>query len=148
MLGIPYRYTIKEHGKYGLIDEEGRVVVEPRFEFLGQCSDGFICMRSGDRFGFIDLVGNVALAPTFISTRSSGPSFHEGLAVVGTPGEKQYIDKSGGIRIVGNFESATDFSHNYAAVTRVGTHADAHVIDKTGETVGQLPVAEVPETPG
>src|SRR5437899_8631163 len=89
------RYTIEVAGRYGQIDANGRIAVEPRFDFLGEYREGLTSFRNGERFGFIDSEGDTKIAPMFHSARKSGPHFSDGVALVGQPGALHYVDKSG-----------------------------------------------------
>ena len=50
---------------YGLGSPDGRIVVEPQYDYLAYAGDGLVSIRLDDRFGLIDLKGNAILAPTY-----------------------------------------------------------------------------------
>ena len=87
----------------GMIDRDGRYVVPcGRYEKLGEISEGRCAFRVGNRWGFLDLVGNEVIPPKFGSHRSRDwpPSFHDGFAAVVDESEGLvYIDKAGDIAI-------------------------------------------------
>lgn len=70
----------------GLMDAEGRVILPPRYRWLGNASEGLIpvCDQQG-LWGHIDLTGREVVSPRFPGDFGegwqSGYSFHQGLAL-------------------------------------------------------------------
>lgn len=52
-------YTVKLNGKYGALNNFGQVIIEPRFEQLGDFKNGFAYYRSDNKSGFVSKDGYV-----------------------------------------------------------------------------------------
>ena len=67
-------------GKYGYIDQTGRVVIKPQFDSAGRFSDGLAEVTKSMKSGYIDNTGQIVIPTTF--SNSSSCDFHEGMALV------------------------------------------------------------------
>ncbi|MCI0745933.1 MAG: WG repeat-containing protein [Verrucomicrobia subdivision 3 bacterium] len=56
---------IKEASGCGFLDEQGKPAVPPKFEELGQFSEGLASSKRDAQIGFIDANGNEVIAPQF-----------------------------------------------------------------------------------
>lgn len=122
------RFPVYLNKKYGYIDEQGHIVVKPRFDVVTNFSEGLAAVIENSYWDFIDNSGRVV-----ISTRSSKVRpFSEGLAAVLVGDRYGYIDKKGNVVIEPQFEAAFDFSEGLARVKRDGQWA---FIDTGGRTV-------------
>jgi hypothetical protein len=80
--------------EFGIIDETGRVVIPPQFEYAGHFIDGLAQVQIGDRLAFIDPGGKVEFyLPAGCATEGW---FSEGLALVNVGGEQDYHEIDGG----------------------------------------------------
>lgn len=52
-------YTVKLNGKYGALNNFGQVIIEPKFEELGDFKNGFAYYRSENKSGFVSKDGYV-----------------------------------------------------------------------------------------
>jgi len=125
-------FRIIKDGKYGFIDQTGKVVIAPQFDSASDFSEGLALVRIGGestgKYGFIDKTGNYVSDPQF----GDALSFSEGLAAVKTGGEWGYIDKTGMIAIDPQFSRTWGFSEGLAAAV-YGNHW--RYIDKSGQRV-------------
>jgi hypothetical protein len=121
-----------EGNRYGFVDREGNVVVEPRFKTPpdGPEPEGFleglaaVSIEDPDnpgsfKFGFIDKTGSFAIEPIF----DGACGFHEGLALVATldtSGARDYafIDKSGERVLEPEFDMVGSFHEGMALVVK------------------------------
>lgn len=88
--------------KWGFIDTEGNVVIEPKFvafvnnfgqqPFFNEGLTPIVDPETG-RVGYIDKKGNIVIKPQFYSAAN----FYEGVAFAGTQEDHVIIDKSGNI---------------------------------------------------
>lgn len=57
------RFRIRENGKWGYIDKDGNVVINPQFGFTWDFSEGLAVVRIGDeksgKYGYIDKTGKI-----------------------------------------------------------------------------------------
>lgn len=130
----------------GLIDTQGRIVVEPRFDWALSSSEGLAKVASEGRRGYVDGTGRIRIEPQW----AEASSFHEGLAVVVThveqartlwshlfgasnreEGKHGYIDRDGNIAIAPRFADALPFSEGVAWVRPEGG-GPWGLIDRTG----------------
>jgi WG repeat protein len=109
-------------GRWGFIDETGRVVIAPTFHVARPFSEGLapIIVReredSGGKLGYIDTTGRIVIQPQFgIEGDPSTSGFSEGLAAVPQlNGKWGYIDKTGKFVIAPRFSYASAFSEGRA----------------------------------
>lgn len=66
-------------GKWGYIDSQGKLKIEPRFDWALSFKEGLALVQSGGLWGFIDRNGKFVIEPQF----ESAASFSEGLAQAG-----------------------------------------------------------------
>jgi hypothetical protein len=64
-------------GKYGYVDEGGRIVIAPRFDGADTFSEGLAVVLDSGRFGYVDARGTMAIPAVYRHARP----FHGGLAV-------------------------------------------------------------------
>ncbi len=114
--------------KKGLIDTQGRIVVEPQFVWALSSTEGRAKVTRHGLSGFVDGTGRIVIELTW----DDASSFSEGLAVVATGiekwfeqnigltvqrgGERGYIDRDGNIVIAAQFDDARPFSEGVAWV--------------------------------
>ena len=113
--------------RYGLIDETGRVVVEPRFHSIFDLSEGLYLAFLDGKPSYLDTEGRTVISGV------GGGEFHEGFAVhIGPSRLAGYIDRTGRVVIEPAYERASDFAGGLAKVV----HGDRlSYIDRTGRIV-------------
>ena len=79
--------------KYGFIDKDGEIRIDPRFTTVRPFSEGVAAVEIDDKWGYIDQTGTFAINPQF----QFAYSFNGGFAVVRMiePFDWYYIDKAG-----------------------------------------------------
>ncbi|MBN3924092.1 WG repeat-containing protein [Nostoc sp. NMS4] len=105
--------------------------IAPRFQDVGNFSDGLASVEIDGKWGYIDKSGNTVIQPQFDKTNK----FSEGLALVWIYGQNwDYIDKIGNFVTKRNFieNKAREFSQGLARACIVST---CGYIDKTGSFV-------------
>lgn len=141
-------FLIKD-GKWGLVDKDGAIVVDPIFENdvgYGDCFvDDLMPAMIAGKYGWIDRTGKFIIAPKYDHVGN----FYNGLAVIGLnyvphPSFNDgphtsfgYLDKNGGIAIPPNFFIALDFQQDGLAFVNgvVGGKNVFGYIDKSGVLV-------------
>ena len=122
--------------KWGLINKQGEIVVQPEFDLLGAPSEGLAPFQLDNVWGFVNTSGQVVIQPKFQSIgrkMSDEYIFSEGRALIVFNDKFGYIDPSGSIAIEPIFEDAGAFSEGLAFV-----EADNHkygYIDASGDIV-------------
>jgi len=145
-------FKIKVDGKYGFIDRNGNVVIQPQFQGVYDFSDGLAKIYVGGKFdtAYIDETGKIVIKPQF----DIGSNFSEGFAWIGFNKDKTeykvgnltlynsggshsfnydigFIDKSGKFITKPIFSFAGDFSEGLAFVRTKENKFG--FIDKTGK---------------
>ena len=57
--------TLEDGIEYGVIDETGKYVVEPKYQLIKFDDKGNIWFRSNFKYGMLDNKGNVVIEPQF-----------------------------------------------------------------------------------
>ena len=132
-------YRFVRNGKAGYIDQSGKVVIEPKFEFYGnyggEFRDGLMAINSDGKY--VDTTGKLVIDKGF----DRGWDFSEGLAIaMRKDGEKWgYIDRTGEFVISPRFETypkgyVYSFSDGLAAI---GVSNRYGYINRSGDFVIQ-----------
>ena len=144
----PKLRPVQQDGKWGYIDQTGKVVIKPRFYWAEEFSEGLAAFENDEGlYGYIDETGKVVIEP--ILERWS--PFSEGLAAAAIKNmEWGYIDKMGKWVIKPQFVYANSFRDGLAPVKLRPPEGENWVIgdekttfiDKTGKAIFK-PVAYV-----
>ncbi|HYP12494.1 MAG TPA: WG repeat-containing protein, partial [Bryobacteraceae bacterium] len=74
----PGLFPVKVNGKYGFIDRNGKILVNPQFDDAGMFEDGRAPVALGKSWGFIDRAGKLVIHPQY----ELADPFSDGLALV------------------------------------------------------------------
>jgi hypothetical protein len=120
--------VIKLNYKYGYIDTDGKMIVEPVFDSAWSFSNGMgrilqnVTEKDSKLYGFVDHKGRLAIPPQYILAHD----FREELAGFAVQkGEKLmmgFIDKSGQVAVTPTFSVVNSFSEGLAAAVK-GAHS-------------------------
>jgi hypothetical protein len=83
--------TVMTEGRWGGVDARGRLLTTDSYDWLGECSEGYMLAQKGGKCGFIDVSGREVIP--FVYDDAS--SFSEGCALVSRGGESFFIDPRG-----------------------------------------------------
>ena len=90
------------HNLFGIVinEKEGLLggngwLVEPKYDFIADFSEGLASVLLNDKVGFIDTIGKVIIKPKFEVLHQEMPFFEDGLALVGNNGKAGFINKKG-----------------------------------------------------
>lgn len=124
------------NGRYGYKDENGKVIIEPKYSEADSFSEGLAAVKEfGSRWGFIDKTGKEIIPFNF----SKAAKFSEGLAPVLDKETYKwgFINKKGKFVIKPQYEEAGYFSEGLAKVKirENTTYVYLNFINKEGETV-------------
>lgn len=104
---------------WGLIDETGAVVVEPRFATLHPFAEGLaLAQLPGEPMGAIDEAGAWAIEPGRVPFGPYAGPFSEGLAQVQVRGRWGYVDTQGEWVVEPRYERADPFREGVASVRK------------------------------
>lgn len=106
---------VSVRGKYGYIDKDGNMVIEPQFDGADTFNDGLAKVVVNGRHGFIDRTGRLVIPARYDDAGAFGS--YEGLAPVKSNGEWMMIDKSGRVAIpAAGYEKMSSFKEGLAGV--------------------------------
>lgn len=126
--------VVEINGKYGHMDRDGHMVVEPRFDFSTQgFSEGLARIRINDKFGYIDKSGKMIIDAKF----DAAGNFSEGMAYASVNGKYGFIDSTGTFIISPTYDVIlvdTAFKEGFACVGIGAENKELfYYIDKTGK---------------
>ena len=134
-------------GRWGFIDETGKVIIPTRFNEAKPFSEGLAAVvvsdeeYAGGKVGYVDRTGTMVIKPQFdLGGSVSDYSFSQGLAAVTVIDKWGYIDRAGKVLIAPQFAVAFPFSEDRAVVGvyREGDYSGEEIwgyIDKAGRWV-------------
>ena len=100
--------------KFGFIDTNGNIVIEPQFEDISEFSEGLAAVKLNNNWGYINKSGKIVINCRF----ENAMDFKEGLAPVKAFGRWGFIDKTGKTVIKVQYYGAKCFSEGLAAVSQ------------------------------
>ena len=123
------RYLICENHRFGFIDSEGRVVIEPRFLSASNFSEDLAPARLNGTYGFIDVGGDFVIEPQF----DYATEFQNGASLAYKDGKPFYIDRKGRKLFDFPYSSGGAFINDRAIVI---TNSRKHgIVDKQGHLI-------------
>ena len=121
-------FPVQKHGKWGFIDNTGKMVVPLQYDLVLGFNEGLALVRVGEKWGFIDKTGQVVIPPRY----DFPDLFSEGLAAVKIGHKFGFIDKTGKMVVPPQYDFAWGFLEGLASVM-VGEKSG--YIDKAGKYV-------------
>jgi hypothetical protein len=112
-----YPVAFSQNGLYGYKDSTGKVVIRPKYSWVGAFVDGIaaVCMQINSeekKFGFIDVNGNYILNLEY----DWAYSLCNGLAPIQKGDSFYYINSTGATALTVNYQGAGSFSSGLASV--------------------------------
>ncbi|MBI4748795.1 MAG: WG repeat-containing protein [Acidobacteria bacterium] len=125
--------AVQIDNKWGFINLQGQVVIQPEFEIAYDFSEGLSLVFKDGKYGFITPSGDWQIPPQLISASS----FHNGRAKILVIAQDEaesygFCDRQGKLVIPAEFEDASNFSEGLAAVRKNGKWG---FIDAEGKVV-------------
>lgn len=121
-------WTYSKGDKKGLIDGNGRVVTEAKYDTIYSYFGTTALVVQGEKHGLLDGTGREILPCTYDQLGYMG----EGLSAFRSGEKWGYVDKTGKVVIEPQYQWAGDFTGGLAAVVKEGKGG---LIDKTGKAV-------------
>ena len=109
-------FSFEESGKYGIINEDGKIIAKAVYDRIGEYKNGFITVYKKDKLGFIDNTGKVITDEKY----DTSYGFHEGLADVSLSGKHGFIDATGKEVVPLQYDDALFFGDGLAPVCTNG----------------------------
>lgn len=83
--------AVMSEGRWSLLDRQGTLLSENHYDWLGECSEGFVLAQKDGRCGFLDAQGRETIPFVY----DDATSFREGVSFVMRGGESFFIDAKG-----------------------------------------------------
>ncbi len=109
MVLLPY----EKSGKYGFINSEGTLVIDPVYDFVEPFAEGMAVVGKDGKSGYVTKTGDEVIPPFY----QEAENFHNNLAVVGDQNKFGVIDRNGQMIIPLKYTELSDFSEGLAAAT-------------------------------
>jgi hypothetical protein len=136
---------VRKNSKWGFININGKIAIEPHFDYALTFSEGLAGVQIMNKWGYIDSTGQIIIQPQFddipgnfkegiarISKFDKNPALYQDSELIITGSRFGYADREGKIVIEPQYRQAYDFSEGLAAVMRIDKYG---YIDKEGERV-------------
>jgi len=136
---------VKKDSKWGFININGTITIEPRFDYALSFSEGLACVQINNKWGYIDSTGQIIIEPQFddipgnfkegivrIAKFDKDPALLPYSEIISTRSKFGYSDREGNIIIEPQYTQAEDFSEGLAAVKIKDKYG---YINMAGETV-------------
>jgi len=100
-----YLYPVREGKQFGFIDRNGKVVIAPKYDAVGEFSEDRVRVHVGSKAGYIDSTGRMIIEPKY----ENAEDFEQGRAVVRDEQGYLIIDRSGKVinriphRVMGSY---------------------------------------------
>jgi len=98
--------------KFGFVDELGKVVVNPQFEFARPFNEGYAAVCQNKKWGFIDKTGKIIINPQFDGVMD----FHNGKAAFHNGKQCGFVDNKGSYVINPQFDYTMSISEGMATI--------------------------------
>lgn len=132
--------AVRRDGKYGFIDEQGRLRIANRYEAVAAFNEGLAAIRIQGRWGFIDRQERIAVQPIYEEVQP----FNNGIAIVTRDGLSGAVDKSGKIILPLRYDAVSQTSAN-RLLLRQGNHYGLATVD--GQIIAHPRYSRIKETP-
>ena len=120
-------------GKYGFVDDKGKVVISLKYDHAWQFHEGLACVKLNGKWGFIDKRGEEIISCKYDNVAMFG--FSEGLACVKLNGYWGWIDKNNEEIVTFIYDDAWSFSEGLAMVKLNGKY---DFVDKKGKEITSI----------
>jgi hypothetical protein len=145
------RAVVRKNNKCGIIDTNGKLVLEPKYDYISSFSEGYAFVFNGTvdkwgspdngKYGFIDTTGKLISDMQW----DGADSFHEGFASVIKNGKTGCIDTAGKIAVKPQYDYVGEFVNGRALVfngklTDYGSPDDGQYgfIDTEGKIISKM----------
>lgn len=131
--GRPNGFLVIKYENYlGVIDSNRNLIIEPRYTYIGDFSEGLIIARLSENYGYLDATGKVRIPFLF----RSATDFRNGKAIVTNEKGIFIINKEGKkIKKLKNYEKISEFVNGYARVYINGNYG---FIDEDGSEICKI----------
>ncbi len=122
----------KKANKYGFVDYNGKIVIQPKYEYASNFVEGLAAVKIiNGKWGFIDKKGKIIIKPQY----EWASDFSDGMCAVQISGKWGFINKSGDLVIKAKYNWAGIFKSNSHVACVTNSKNKYGVIDKNGKVV-------------
>ncbi|MCT4636613.1 MAG: WG repeat-containing protein [Bacteroidales bacterium] len=121
-------HPVLKNGLYGFVDNNGKVIIEPRYSLVSFFSDGLTAVKGDNgKYGFINIKGDTLIDYRYDNVFGG---FYDGLCSVMVNDSCGYIDKNGDAKIPFRYKYCDLFYKGYASAVTFDN--ENIVLDKMG----------------
>jgi hypothetical protein len=125
--GQTNRCSIQVGGKTGFIDTNGRIVIQPQYDYACQFSENFALVSKNNKYGFIDTNGKIVIDLKF----DMANRFCNGYATAIKKDQWGLIDKNGVFILKPKYECVSFGNENHVGVKQNNKWGFYSIEDKT-----------------
>jgi hypothetical protein len=133
-------HQIKVKGKYGFIDNTGKIIIKPEYDYVGDFSEGLAVIEINKKYGFIDSLGNIKIFPEF----DYADDFSNGFALIEIDQNRGYINKEGKKIVPPKYKKAFSYENGFAGV-RGQTDDSWQILNLTGNEIVKFSLCRKPK---
>ena len=122
----------ESNGKWGFVDEKGKIIIKPRFEAVICFQEGLCPVKLNGKWGFINKKGQIVITPRYGFARG----FRNGYSIVVNNGMFGAINKKGEVTVPIKFRYRISDFYNDTAMTQIDT--SFYYINPRGEIIGEI----------
>lgn len=137
-LGAQNLKPFESSGKYGFVDELGKIVIPAQYDLVDYFKDGLAYVRQNGKSGFIDKTGKAVIPIVYdeVNDLTEGTNireyFNNGLAIVLQDGKWGVVDKTGRTIIPVQYDELLPFENGLTTMQLKGKWG---ALDQSGKTV-------------
>ncbi len=120
---------IRKNGKWGFMNQSGRIAVEPRFDSTTGGNEGIYSFRLNGKYGFLASDGKIRCEPVFDAV----DSFNEGLCGAVRGNQKGFLDRTFKFSFLHSYKKCFEFHEGL--VIGYNELLDYDYLDKAGRVV-------------
>lgn len=114
--------------KYGIINEEGTIIVEPKYQYLSIEENDMILFKEGKKYGYMDRMENIIIPAVF---KELTP-FYKDRAIFKVDGKEGVVDIKGEVVVMPEYLEVVGIKDN---VYILRTEEGVGVFDKKGNVI-------------
>ena len=128
-------YTFEEDGLYGFKNSYGEIIINPKYDYADNSSEGLAGVYTNGKYGYIDLTDNLIIENKY----DYAEPFTNGLAIVDfEDGKTGIIDKDGNELFRTDKYNLFEIVDNYIAVSNDEDNAQIGYLDIKGNPIGEI----------
>ncbi len=127
------RLPFQKEGKFGLMNPQGKIIVEPKYEMMGTLVGNMMPVKYKGHFGYIDSMGKTKIE-FFLD---DAHNFSDGMAIIKKDGNFGAMDQNGKLLIPLKYYELLDFADGVSICKASYKDVFYQFIDQKGNLLGE-----------